>query len=444
MKLQDPTGLQGRWLYLIQKHPRAVLSGITLLVRLPALLALLSDHIHAFASEGNDGYLQIAQSVVTRGMIGLDGHHLLTRGPLFPLILVPGVLLQHPVVWTLAVNLAASVCICLLVFEACLLWSQSSLAASAATFLVIANPWLIWCVKNPTTTVTATFFTALACYLLARIAFCSADKCVKFCFYLGVSTALAALDHPALISFIAGFSAALLLILWHKRSVSPVVGLVVLWVGFAACIAPYSYRNFRISGRFIPIADSAPFSYFMGTGMFESSIYPVGDYRDFSKVASRLHVKVKDLDEQFFTIDDRYYPLLSGQAKQDFETLLVRHPSYLLYRTLVMSLWFWFAGDKFVWLTIAHCAYWLLFVPGILVAIKRQGLTTIAPFFALVIPGMLLHGLSMPLIGYAAYSIPYCVLLAAPFAIGLKDSNLLNKLLLKIAERTCSPAQACG
>ncbi len=442
LRSQNPAGSQGRWLYLIQKHPRVFLSGITLLTRVPALLGILGHRLHAFASEGNDGYFQIAQNLVTRGIIGFDGHHLLTRGPLFPLILAPGFWLQHPVLWTLAVNLAASVGICLLVFEACLLWSQSSQAASAAAFLVVANPWLIWTVKNPTTTATATFFTALAGYLLARIAFSSAGKGLKFCLYLGGASALAALDHPALIALIAGFSAALLLILWRKRSVSPILGLAVLWIGFAACLAPYSHRNFRITGRFIPVADSAPFSYFMGTGQFGSSIYPVGDFRDFSKVAGRLHVSVQELDVKFYTIDDRYYPLLSSMAKQDFETLLIKHPFYLLFRTFVMSLWFWCAGDKFAWLTIAHCLYWLLFVSGIIVAIKRRGITTIAPFVVLVIPGTLLHGLTMPLIGYAAYSIPYCALLAAPLAMGLKDSKLLKKLLPQSAEPTYSPAQA--
>jgi hypothetical protein len=34
--------------------------------------------------EGNDGYFQIAQNVVTRGIIGLDGHHLMTRGHCSP------------------------------------------------------------------------------------------------------------------------------------------------------------------------------------------------------------------------------------------------------------------------------------------------------------------------------------------------------------------------
>src|ERR1039457_4446367 len=204
MRAQNAAGLQERWFHLIQKHPRLLLSGLTLLTRVPALLSVVGHRLHAFASEGNDGYFQIAQNVVTRGIIGFDGHHLLARGPLFPLILAPGFLLQHPVLWTLAVNLAASVGICLLVFEACLLWSQSRLAASVAAFLVLANPWLIWCVKNPTPTVTATFFTARASYLLARVAFCSAGEGLKFCLYLGGASALAALDHPPLITLIAG------------------------------------------------------------------------------------------------------------------------------------------------------------------------------------------------------------------------------------------------
>jgi 4-amino-4-deoxy-L-arabinose transferase-like glycosyltransferase len=362
-------------------------------------------------------------------MIGFDGHHLFTRGPLLPLVLSPGILLQHPVLWIVVLNVAASIGTSILVFEACLLWSQSRLASLAAAFFVLANPWLIWCVKNPTPTVTATFFVALASYFLVRVALSSGGKAMTFCVCLGVSCALAALDHPPLIALIAGFSAALLLILWSRRSLSPVLGLLFLWISFAACIAPYTYRNYRISGRLIPIADSAGFSYFMGTGQYGSSLYPVGDYRDFGKLASRLHVKVEDLDEKFYTLDDRYYPLLSSMAKQDVTNLLVKHPLYLLVRTVVMSLWF-FAADKYAWLSIAHCAYWLIFACGAIVALRHQVRSAIVPFVVIVLPGMLLHGLSMPLIGHAAYSIPYCVPLSLPLAIGLKDFRLLSKFLL--------------
>ena len=96
-----------------------------------------------------------------------------------------------------------------------------------------------------------------------------------------------------------------------------------------------------------------------------------------------------------------------------------------------MSLWFWFAGDKFLWMSILHFAYWLLFAFAILVAFRRRGLATIAPFIVVVIPGMLLHGLSMPLIGYAAYSIPYTAILAVPLALGVKDSQLLKKVFIR-------------
>lgn len=439
MTARVSTCWRDKWLSFIEGRPKTFLSIVTLLTRIPVLFVLCNRQ-YVFASEGNDGYFQIAQNVVTQGIIGFDAHHLLTRGPLYPLMLVPGFLLQHAIVWALAVNLVASIGICLLVFETCLLWSQSTLAASAAAFLVLANPWLIWSVKNPTPTVTATFFAALASYLFTKMALSSAGKGWKFCLYLGGVCALGALDHPPLIALIAGFSAALPLVLWRRRSTSPALGLIVLWIGFAVCLAPYSYRNFRITGRLVLIADSAPFSYFMGTGMFGGSINPVGNYRDFSKVAARLHVSVKDLDEKFFTLDDRYYPLLSGQAKQDIEMLVRKRPFYLLWRTFVMAFWFWCA-DKFAWLTIAHGVYWLLFALGIAMAIKRQSVATIAPFIVLVLPGTLLHGLTMPLIGYASYSIPYCVLLAAPIAIGLKDRKFFQASPSKGMQKTYSLAQ---
>jgi hypothetical protein len=426
---QNPLRTQARWSQLIRRHTRVFLSGLTVLARIPALLAIPTHYVRSFAPDGNDGYFQIAQVLVTRGILGFDSHHLLTRGPLFPLILAPGILLQYPIFWTLAVNLVASVGICLLVYEASLLWSQSRLAASGAALLVIANPWLIWCVKNPTPTVTATFFLALATYLLVKVAFSSEGKGLRLCFYMGVACGLGALDHPPLIALPAAFSMAIAFILWRRGLVFPILGMVLLWIGFAACLSPYTYRNFRIAGRFIPIADSGGFSYFMGTGMYRSSLYPVGDFRDFSQLAGRLHVTVEDLDVKFYTLDDRYYPLLSSLAKQDLKTLLVESPSYFLTRTAVMSLWFWVAGDKFVWITVAHCAYWLLFALAIIVALRRQGLATVAPLVVLVIPGMLVHGLSMPLIGYACYSIPYCAPLSLPAAIGLKDSGILKKLL---------------
>jgi hypothetical protein len=297
-----------------------------------------------------------------------------------------------------------------------------------ATILVTANPWLIWTIKNPAPTTTATFFTALGGYLFARVSFSSAGKGRMLCLCLGGVCALAALDHPPLIGLVVGFTVALFLIIRRSHAMSAVLSVTLLWIGFAVCLAPYTFRNFGITRRFVPITDSGGFSYFMGTGLYQSSIYPVGDYRDFSKLAARLHVSVPELDEKFYTIDDHFYPLLSRMAKQDVETQLLQHPSYLLCRTFVMSLWFWFAGDKFVWMSVLHFVYWLLFALAIFVAFQRRGLATIAPFIVVVIPGMLLHGLSMPLIGYAAYSIPYTAILAVPLALGVRDSHVIKGL----------------
>src|ERR1700744_1307680 len=97
MTSQAPTRLWEKWLYLIQKRPRVFLLILALLTRIPALFVVFGSHHYVFASEGNDGYFQIAQNVATQGVIGFDAHHLLTRGPLYPLMLAPGFLLQHAI-----------------------------------------------------------------------------------------------------------------------------------------------------------------------------------------------------------------------------------------------------------------------------------------------------------------------------------------------------------
>ena len=250
----------------VQDRTRLFLLLLTILVRVPALFVGMSRSISAFASRGNDGYFQIAQNVIALRMIGFDSHHLMTRGPLFPLMITPGILLQLPILWILAVNLAASIGTCLLVFETCSLWWQSTAASSVATILVTVNPWLIWTVKNPAPTTTATFFTALGGYLFARVAFSNARKGKVFCLCLGGVCALAALDHPPLIALVVGYTVALLLILRRSRAMSAVLGMTLLWIGFAVCLAPYAYRNFGITRRFVPITDSGGFSYFMERG----------------------------------------------------------------------------------------------------------------------------------------------------------------------------------
>lgn len=417
--------------YLWSEHPRSTLAAITLLPRV-VLLAVAYHRAMPFGDVGHDGYLQIAQDFVHNGILGLGVHHLVTRGPLFPLLLAPGVAAGHPQLWNALLNLAASVATCLLVFSAAKLLTRNVAASFFTAAFVTLDPWLIWFVKNPMTTVTATFFMSLAIYFFVQLI--SGRRPVASSAWLGVSCALAALDHPALIVLSAGFGLAILIAAagsWKsaENSLSPkgaAIALVTMGIAFILVLLPYAVRNYRDVGRPVLISDGAGLSYFMGTTRYELSPYPWTNVKwPFADLANRLHVSVSDLDVQYFTINDRYYPQLSKLAKADIESLAFHHPVFLAERSAVMGFWF-LAGDYSVSRTLAHCIFLALIFIGCWISWRTKGWKATAPFLAIFLPGLVLHSLTMALIGHAAYAIPYVIPLSMPLAFAFARVPVLQ------------------
>ncbi|HET6142270.1 MAG TPA: hypothetical protein VFE02_02095 [Candidatus Acidoferrales bacterium] len=406
------------------ENPRWGLIAITLIPRI-ALLAAAYHHGTPFGDTAHDGYLQIAQNIIQRHEIGLGPHHLVTRGPLFPLLLAPGVAFGHPQLWNALLNLAASIATCLLIFSAAQQLTRSLSAALYAAAFVTLDPWLIWFVKNPMTTVTATFFVAAALYFFVRLLL--GGPLLASSAGLGVCCALAALDHPALIVLSGSFTLALLAAIagsWKLGGKRPTLGnsasaVVTMWVAFVSVLLPYAVRNYRNVGRPVLISDGAGLSYFMGAMRYARSPYPWANVQwPFTDVADRLHVNLPDLDEQYFTIDDRYYPELSKLATANFKSLALHHPGYLAKRTVVMGFWF-LAGDYSVLRTLAHCMYLAILFIACWVCWRSKGWEITVPFLLIILPALVLHSLTMALIGHAAYAIPYVVPLAMPLAFAL-------------------------
>src|SRR3954468_17277053 len=140
-----------------KEHPKLTLVLATLVPRILLLIVSL-HHGTPFGAPAHDGYVQIAQNFVQTGMLGLDSHHLLTRGPLFPLLLSPGVLLGHLQLWCAILQLSASIGTALFIFFAAKNLTSNPRASFWGALAVAWNPWLIWVVKIPMPTVTATFF----------------------------------------------------------------------------------------------------------------------------------------------------------------------------------------------------------------------------------------------------------------------------------------------
>jgi hypothetical protein len=327
--------------------------------------------------------------------------------------------------WNAVLHLMASVATCLLVFATANSFTGNSSASFYAAAVVTLDPWLIWFVKNPMITVTATFFVSAAVYFFARVLV--GHRPIFAALGLGAACALAALDHPALIALAGGFTLAIMVALAGSTKASEIspsskraaMALAGMWAAFFAIVLPWTVRNYLGSGRPVLISDGAGLSYFMGATRYDLSPYPWANVQwTFDDAAERLHVNVPDLDVQYFTIDDRFYPALSRLARADFASLAAHHPAYLAKRTAVMAFWF-LAGDYSLSRTAAHVVFLAIVFVGCWFSWRTRGWAVTAPFLVILLPGLALHSFTMALIGHAAYAIPYIVPLSMPLAFAL-------------------------
>ncbi len=190
---------------------RSLLSILALLAALPRLLLVLAApwvSKDPFGGTGHDGYLQVATRIATDATFALAPHHLLSRPPLYPLLLAPGIIFGIPFVWTASLQILLGVMTVLFVFLAVCEVSRSQSMAFACAAWVAVNPWLIWFTKNPMTPVTSTFI--MSVLVLVYVKGLRSHKIAISQFSaVGALAALAALAHPALLPVVAGVALSL-------------------------------------------------------------------------------------------------------------------------------------------------------------------------------------------------------------------------------------------
>jgi 4-amino-4-deoxy-L-arabinose transferase-like glycosyltransferase len=417
------------------QYPKLILVVATLAPRILLLIVSL-HHGTPFGDPAHDGYVQIAQNFVQTGLLGLDSHHLLTRGPLFSLLLAPGVVLGRVRLWSAVLQLAASVATTLLVFFAVKNITSSVRASFWGALAVAWNPWLIWFIKIPMTTVTATFFSSLATYFF--VLWLIGRRALASSLAMGAACGLAALDHPALIAMAGGFTLAILVVfLSSRKSPSPLsarrvlVSVAAMWAAVSLTLLPNVIRNYRESGRPVLVSDGVGVSYFMGAVRYALSPYPWANVDwEFDDLATRLHVSVQDLEVEYFTINDRFNQPLATQARQDLTFLILHRPVYLAQRATVMAVWF-LVGDFGRVRTLAHCVFLFVLLGGSWLSWRSGRRAITASFLVIIVPGLLLHAFTMSLIGHAAYSIPYLPPLAMPFALAMARQPVIESASLE-------------
>jgi hypothetical protein len=217
--------------------------------------------------EGNDGYIQLARSLAAGSgyVFEKNGPPVFHRPPLYPLFLVPVALfpenLQRYVIVIPQSILVGF--IGMMIFRiARQLYNRNVAAVSLLLFLI--NPWVYWNAKNPMTPILQTFLYLIFAYFAAVELFDKTDSRPRWRgLVIGAAGAALSLIHAVMLPVVFIFIFALFLAaLFRDRKripTSAVAGLIVVCL-----IAPWTYRNWVVFGRFIPIAGGGGLAYFNG------------------------------------------------------------------------------------------------------------------------------------------------------------------------------------
>jgi hypothetical protein len=386
---------------------RSLLSILALLAALPRLLLVLAApwvSKDPFGGTGHDGYLQVATRIATDATFALAPHHLLSRPPLYPLLLAPGIIFGIPFVWTASLQILLGVMTVLFVFLAVCEVSRSQSMAFACAAWVAVNPWLIWFTKNPMTPVTSTFI--MSVLVLVYVKGLRSHKIAISQFSaVGALAALAALAHPALLPVVAGVALSLFLTVRGRAALRVAfLRVATVVVVFFIVLSPWLARNYALTGRFVASVDTAGFTYFASQDGYDGSLQPKWDH---SGIASRLGVSVADLDVQYFTLNDEYNAQLNKLAVADMKT---HHSSipFLAKRYAINMFWLWF-GIPGIAMSCAHLLY-LLPIFALLIRATFSGyLRDVAVLLILIVPTICVHIITMSAIGHAAYSLPLLI-----------------------------------
>jgi hypothetical protein len=218
-------------------------------------------------STGNDGYIQLARSLVAGYgyVFEKGGPAVFHRPPLYPIFLVPVAFfpqsLQRYVIVIPQSILVGF--IGMMIFKiANMLYSRT--VASAALLLFFINPWVYWNAKNPMTPVLQTLLYLIFAYFTVQELFNKAGlKPLRIGLIIGAAGAGLALTHAAMLPvvFILIFMLFIAALFRSPKRLSTALIAVIV----AVClIAPWTYRNWVVFGRFIPISGGGGLAYFNG------------------------------------------------------------------------------------------------------------------------------------------------------------------------------------
>ncbi len=244
--------------------------GLAIILFIPALTGLSAS----FGGSGHDGYWELANQVI-RGhgyVVEPGGPAVVHRPPLVPILFSPLTLLplamQRPGLVVLQGLLVGAGCFLLFDLATRIAGRQ---AARFSVAITLGYPWLYWHAKNPMNVVTQMVCALAIIDLLAREMTEENERSRWYlrAAFLGTAGAAAMATHGStllsLFLLLAGV-AGIGVVRGRRRWIAvPVVAGCLA----ALMIAPWTYRNWTVAHRFVPVVSNAGLAYFWGNAHWE-------------------------------------------------------------------------------------------------------------------------------------------------------------------------------
>lgn len=375
-----------------------VLFLLNLLVALAFTFLAFPELLDATSGLDSDGYGRAGQALYETGRFDS-----VTQAPLYPAF-IAGISWAHggyAVRYIQAAQALLAALTCVVMYSLFRAVLDSGIAKYAGLACAV-YPMTIWYVPRLWTETFLTFMLALLSLSLVRAL--QRPTSVKMCL-CGLAAGALALSKGIGVVFV--FLVPSLLLARFRRE-----GLrwIVLFVLSAALlIAPWTYRNLQITGRFIPIHATGGYNFYLGNGFTRHWLESPLSYVDLKAMTLADMEALSDaqgsLPQDPVDLDDA----LMGAALAEF----VADPLLLPRKILTQSLTFWFLAatpSKSIVTGLVQVPVVILAVAGVIRALRRRSWA-----LALLIPVLGIMSIAVVVYAFARLSgtvMPYMLGLA--------------------------------
>ncbi|MCH7624152.1 MAG: glycosyltransferase family 39 protein, partial [Nitrospinae bacterium] len=229
-----------------------------------------------FCGQDHDGYIELARNLVHgEGYVfepgGAPSIH---RPPAFPFFLIPAAVLpdflqQLGVIILNSAFLGGSA---FLLYKFAIQFFNFQLALISVVVLVL-NPWLLWLIKNPTVPIFQMFITTAFIALILHLFFRPEELKKKSSLGSGVALGLVggilALTHGVMLPIVFTVFVFFFIAGWFKKKRAWLKMTSMALVVLLLVVAPWTFRNWLVTDRFIPVTGNVGIAYFLGNAHWE-------------------------------------------------------------------------------------------------------------------------------------------------------------------------------